>query len=217
MAGAALPDAPPVVRDQLVLPYFAGRDFVDAAFKRGGWDGVRAAWSRPPASTEQVLHPQKYEAGEAPRRVLAPTTWSGGASGRTLREGVLGEALVRTWLGEGSDSAAAGWGGDAFRCLDVGGRTLLVWRSEWDSPAEASEFLAAARRRLASVGTPVAREGWDVVTRGDWRFALGARNGGVELVSADAPAAFDSTLRGLGRADRTARDVSAVTRGAVAP
>jgi hypothetical protein len=36
MASAAVPDAPPVVRDQLVLPYFAGRDFVDAVFKRGG-------------------------------------------------------------------------------------------------------------------------------------------------------------------------------------
>jgi hypothetical protein len=30
MSAAAVPGAPPVVRDQLVLPYFAGRDFVQA-------------------------------------------------------------------------------------------------------------------------------------------------------------------------------------------
>jgi hypothetical protein len=213
MASAAVPDAPPVVRDQLVLPYFAGRDFVDAVFKRGGWDGVRAAWARPPGSTEQILHPEKYASGEAPRRVLAPSA----GAGRVVREGVLGEALVRTWLGEGSDRAAAGWGGDAFRCLDVGGRTLLVWRSEWDSPAEASEFLAAARHRMSSLGTPVAREGWDVVARGDSRFALGFRNGGVELVSADAPGTFDRALRTLGRADKAVRGVSGLTPVAPAP
>ena len=90
MAAAAVPGAPPVVRDQLVLPYFAGRDFVQALYKRGGWAAVRAAWSRPPASTEQVLHPEKYESGEAPRPVKAP---AGPSGARLLREGVLGEAL----------------------------------------------------------------------------------------------------------------------------
>ena len=198
MATAAVPGAPPVVRDQLVLPYFAGRDFVQALFKRGGWDAVRAAWSRPPASTEQVLHPEKYQAGEAPRAVRPP---AGPAGARLLREGVLGEALIRTWLGEGSDSAAAGWGGDAFACFDVDGRTLLVWRSEWDSEGEAAEFLAAARKRLASMGTgaPAERGGYWVVARGERRFALGARAGGVEFVSADAAGVFDRAVSGLTR------------------
>jgi hypothetical protein len=211
MAMAALPDAPPVIRDQLVLPYFAGRDFVDAVFKRGGWEAVREAWTRPPESTEQILHPAKYEAREAPRRVKAPRADSSASPGRTLREGVLGEALLRTWLGEGQEAAAEGWGGDAFQCLDVGGRTLLVWRTEWDSAAEASEFLAAARRRLAAFGSARPRQGWEVFTRGDWRLALGARNGGVELVSADAPGTFDAALRALGAAEASRGAVSSIT------
>jgi hypothetical protein len=214
MAAASLPDAPPVVRDQLVLPYFAGRDFVEAAFKRGGWEAVKAAWARPPASTEQVLHPGKYEGGEPPRLVVPP---AGPARARVLRDGVLGEALLRTWLGEGNEAAAAGWGGDAFRAMDVSGRTLLLWRSEWDAPQEAVEFLAAARRRLSALGAPASREGWQVFVRGEWRFALGARSGGVELVSADGPAVFDAALRKLGRAEVAGRDVSGLTPGRPAP
>ena len=196
MSAAAVPGAPPVVRDQLVLPYFAGRDFVQALYGGGGWEAVRAAWSRPPASTEQVLHPEKYRSGEGPRRVRTP---SGPSGARLLREGVLGEALVRTWLGEGNEAAAAGWGGDAFACFDVNGRTLLVWRSEWDDDAEAAEFLAAARKRLGAMGTASERGGFLVVTRGEERFALGRSTSGIEFVSADAAALFDHAVSGLTR------------------
>ena len=197
MAAAAVPGAPPIVRDQLVLPYFAGRDFVQDLFRRRGFEGIRAAWARPPASTEQVLHPEKYEAGEQPRRVALPP---GPPEGRVLREGVLGEALTRTWLGEGSEAGAAGWGGDAFRCSDVGGKTLLAWRSEWDSPFEAAEFLTAARKRWAGLATQE-KDGWQVFARGEWRFGLGARAGGVLLLASDSPSVFDAALGRAGRAE----------------
>jgi hypothetical protein len=190
MAAAPVPGAPPIVRDQLVLPYFAGRDFVQAVFRRRGFEGMKAAWAQPPASTEQVLHPEKYEAGEMPRWVVLA---SGPAGSRALREGVLGEALIRTWLGEGSEAAAAGWGGDAFRCSDVGGKTLLVWRTEWDTPSETAEFLAAARKRLAGLAM-IEKAGWQVFARGEWRFALTSRSGGVEFVASDSPAVLDAAL-----------------------
>jgi hypothetical protein len=195
MPVAAVPGAPPVVRDQLVLPYFAGRDFVQAVHQHGGWEAVRAAWTRPPASTEQVLHPEKYSSFEAPRRVDPPRGIAPRSS-RLLRAGVLGEALLRTWLGEGNERAAAGWGGDAFHCFDVDGRTLLSWRSEWDSASDAGEFLAAARRRL---GTPVGRprsDGFEVYSRGEWRFGLRERSGGVDLVSSNGGFAFEAALQG---------------------
>jgi hypothetical protein len=184
-----------VVRDQLVLPYFAGRDFVKALFDRGGWEAVKSAWASPPSSSEQVLHPEKYLSGERPRRVEA---LRGPPDGRLLRGGVLGEAFLRTWLGEGSEAAAAGWGGDAYRCFDLAGRTLLAWRSEWDSPKETQEFLAAAERRLLSLGKPAVRDGFLVFSRGDWRFGLRSHRGGVELVSADSLAVFEAALRRAG-------------------
>ena len=122
-----------------------------AVWQRGGWDAMKAAWSRPPASTEQVLHPEKYFAGEAPQRVDIAYQPPGG---KLLNEGVLGEMLVRTLLGEGSDAAAAGWGGDRFRVWDVGGKSLLAWRSAWDSPADLQEFRQALSARLGWSGKP---------------------------------------------------------------
>jgi hypothetical protein len=191
-----MPEVPPVLRDQLLLPYFAGRDFAQSLQKKGGWEALKQAWSRPPESTEQVLHPEKYEAREAPRPVdlsYAPR------SGRLINEGVLGEVLTRTFLGEGApEAAAAGWGGDRFRVWDVTGKTLLVWRSVWDSPADASEFLAAAQSRLLALHAAQAlRRGYRVFTSpGRW-VALGERASGIDFISSDDPQAFDAALASL--------------------
>ena len=53
LPAASVPGAPPVVRDQLVLPYFAGRDFVKALFDKGGWEAVqgRLGAARPPPAS----------------------------------------------------------------------------------------------------------------------------------------------------------------------
>ena len=48
----------------------------------------------------------------------------------------------------GAESAAEGWGGDGWRLYDAGSRTLLLWRSEWDTPADAREFRDRAARPL---------------------------------------------------------------------
>jgi hypothetical protein len=192
-----MPDVPPVLRDQLLLPYFAGRDFAQAVQRKGGWDALRQAWGRPPESTEQILHPEKYEAHESPRAVdlsYAP------AGGRLVNEGVLGEVLVKTFLGEGApDEASAGWGGDRYRAWDLSGKTLLVWRSVWDSPGDAQEFLSAAVSRLgaahAAEGT---RHGFRVFASPPWRFAVGERAGGVDFVSSEDGPAFEAALSAMG-------------------
>jgi hypothetical protein len=191
-----MPGVPAVLQDQLVLPYLVGRDFAREVWSRGGWDGLRQAWSRPPASTEQVLHPEKYFSGEAPR---APDLSYAPASGRMINEGVLGEILTRTLLGEGSDAAAAGWGGDLFRVFDVSGRTLLVWASGWDTPADAREFVEAARARFAARhGQPRVEGAFQVFGSGDWRFALAEQGGRVLLISSDDAPALQAALAAFG-------------------
>ena len=45
---------------QLELPYTAGADFAGSLYASGGFDAVDAAFADPPATTEQVLHPDKY-------------------------------------------------------------------------------------------------------------------------------------------------------------
>jgi hypothetical protein len=192
MPALALPDAPAVVRDQLVLPYVLGRDFADALVRAGGWDAVRRAWADPPTTTEQVLHPEKYLRREAARTVTLG--WAP-AGAPVVDEGVLGEMLTRTLLGDGSNAAAAGWGGDTFRAWDVGGSTLLVWKTAWDDAREAAEFDAALRARLAAGHAARAPEaGAAVFERDGWRAAVRADGATVTLVRSDAPAAFAAAL-----------------------
>jgi hypothetical protein len=194
MPSPEVPGAPPVIRDQLVLPYVAGRDFALALFKEGGQAALRAAWSRPPASTEQVLHPDKYRSGEEPRPVAA--VWSP-PGGKLLNEGVLGEMLIATLVGEPDGAAAAaGWGGDLYQVFDLEGRTLVVWRSVWDSPQDAAEFRSALERRLqADLGKPSIRRGFKVFAGRGWEYALGERAGAPLWLSSDSPAALEQALR----------------------
>lgn len=193
----AVPGAPRVLADQLVLPYIVGRDFARAVWQRGGWEAVKAAWSRPPASTEQVLHPEKFFAGEGPRPVDVTYQPAGGTA---VNEGVLGELLTRTLLGEGSDVAAAGWAGDQFRLWDVGGKSLLVWRSLWDTPSDLAEFRQALLSRLAAERTPAgARGAFRLFAAPPWRFAVGDTAGGMVLVSSDDERAFEAALAALAR------------------
>jgi hypothetical protein len=188
-----VPGAPPVVRDQLVQPYLAGLAFARAVWARGGAAALREAWSHPPQSTEQVLHPAKFFAREAPLPVVPTLVPPPGS--RLVSEGVLGELLLRTLVGEGAESAAEGWGGDGWRLWDVGGRTVLAWRSEWDLPKEAGEFHTALRTRLARRGAPSWHSGWEVFAgSGGRRLAVRRAGDAVELASADDAALLDRLI-----------------------
>jgi hypothetical protein len=192
-----LAGVPPVLRDHLLVPYLAGRDFARALHQRGGWPALREAWGRPPRSTEQVLHPEKFTAGEEPRPVAPPPAPEGG---RLILEGVLGEALTRTFLGGGSDVAAAGWGGDRYRVWDLSGRTLVVWRTEWDTPADAREFLEAARARFARTHARVqTSQGADVFGRGSWSLAMVAGPSRVTVVAGDDEGSVSAALLAASR------------------
>ncbi len=191
-----LPDAPPVIRDQLMQPYLAGLTLARALWARGGASAVRDAWANPPESTEQVLHPSRYFAREAPRRVTPGITPPPGA--RVLSEGTFGELLLRSLLEPGVESAAEGWGGDGWRLYDIGGRTLLCWRSEWDTPADAREFAEALRARFSRRTTrEPTRDGFELFRNGGgWLFATRSQGDAVEIVSGDDPLAVVRALAG---------------------
>jgi hypothetical protein len=210
-----VPGVPPVVRDQLVLPYVVGRDFARALQERGGWDALKAAWNAPPASMEQVLHPEKFFAREAPRVVRISYS---PPHGRPLTDGVLGELFTRTFLAAGTgedvpgfsgttatssegevETAAAGWGGDSYRAWDVRGKTLVVWRSEWDRVEDAREFQAAALRRLERThGARKNLQGAALFARTGWLLAVTASGDAVTIVSSDDPALVPAALKSVG-------------------
>jgi len=185
-----VPGAPPIVRDQLVQPYVVGLAFARALWAHGGPEAMREAWGRPPESTEQVLHPGKFLVRERPRRVVPAVAAPRGA--RLVSEGVLGELLLRTLVEGDAGPATEGWGGDGWRLWDVGGKTALAWRSEWDRPADAAEFDTALRARFARRGPGREQGGFEVFSgeRG-WRFAVRRAGDAVELVSADDAGLLD--------------------------
>ena len=144
-AGPALKDAPAVVQEQLIAPYFEGRRLAAAIYEAGGFAMLNEKLSRPPRSMEQVLHPEKFlEGTDEPDEVELAE-----ARGTTPDfEGTLGEFLIRVLLRDGTsfqhaEMAAEGWGGDRYAVLAAERGYRLVWRSRWDSENDAREFEAA--------------------------------------------------------------------------
>ena len=105
---------------------------------------------RPPASTEQILHPDAYLRVEQPRRVsLRGPVAALGAGWRPALRSTFGEWQTQKLLaragGTGSAQAAAGWGGDRYALLERGGERALVMRWTWDSGRDEAEFARALR------------------------------------------------------------------------
>jgi hypothetical protein len=144
---------PRYVREALVFSYAAGANFVSRLERRGGWAAVDGAFEEDaPASSEQIMHPRKYEAGERPVRVRLPGVRAALPPGaRVVARGDLGEFDTEQFLRDAngrrrSEEAAAGWGGsrlELWRLADGGDVLVMAWA--WDSARDAREFAAAAR------------------------------------------------------------------------
>ncbi|HSQ63648.1 MAG TPA: hypothetical protein VLM85_10560 [Polyangiaceae bacterium] len=157
---------PPYVQRSVFAPYTEGLRFVNALRRRGGWDEVDRAWTRPVLTTEQVLHPEKWESGEAAIEVAAPTfTALGGGWGSVEvdRKGELGARLVfESWTTpEQAARAAEHWGGDRVALAKDGSRAALAWRLRYDDApapdADAHARDAFAILARAALGTTAAK------------------------------------------------------------
>ena len=155
----------------------------------GGWPAVDALFTKMPESTEQILHPDKYTAGEAPIKVTLPddlatrlgTGWS------VPLQDTFGEYQLGIWLREGgvvgseATAAAAGWGGDRLAVMEgPDGAWAVVLDTTWDTDNDADRVRGCrqhCRRGLAAQGQHLgpgreARDGPDRVRR---RNTPGAR------------------------------------------
>jgi hypothetical protein len=152
-----LAEMPEILKQTLFFPYLSGLQLVMAARAAGGWAAVDALYATPPASTEQVLHPDKLASREVPIKVSFPVDLANrlGSGWSTDIEDTLGEFQLRVWLeaagrvpAETATAAAAGWGGDRVALVRDGDRLGAVLDTRWDSPGDAAEFAAAAQTTL---------------------------------------------------------------------
>jgi len=109
---------------------------------------IDQAYADPPTSTEQVMHPERYLAGDEPVPVHLPSLAVVLGNGWDLvHDGVVGEFLLALYLEnwhEESDAATAveGWGGDRCAVYYNGesGETLMALSTQWDTPTDARQF-----------------------------------------------------------------------------
>jgi hypothetical protein len=140
------------------FPYVDGPDFIDALVAAGGQARVDDAFRRPPTTSAEILHPDRYLAGQGRAPVPEVTP-----DGRDVDDGVVGEYLLGLVLAETvpqdqADRATAGWAGDRYVEWRSGRRYCVRTTVALDSAADVAELSVALRdwaadHRGATVGT----------------------------------------------------------------
>lgn len=141
--------APLWLKETLIFPYLAGADFVRWYLQNH--PGAMPFAAAMPVSSEQILHPERYAAGDVPTDVA----FAGPASDTVRYEDGLGEFETRLLFQELlPDSAgwraaalAAGWDGDRYQVIRAGPEAdALVWYSVWDDAEAAGRFARSLER-----------------------------------------------------------------------
>ncbi len=154
----ALANAPAYLQGALTFPYEYGTAFAQAIVSALDWEALDAIWRNPPASTEQIIHPEKYGQDE-PVAVALPANLARalGAGWQEALRDVWGEAdlilLTQEALGDEAYAVADGWGGSQYVYLTgPAGRSLFAIELAWDSTTEAREGGEGLAAWLADAG-----------------------------------------------------------------
>jgi len=151
-----LKKAPPFIKDSLMFPYFSGLTFSIGVLKSGGWPAFTSVFARPPANTQQILHPDLYFANRAPTplKVDLPAA-APGENWVLLEENSLGELgwkeVLKQFLDEPRAKAvAAEWDGDAYATFEQKNskRLMLFTRIRLADIVSASRFFTEYAKAL---------------------------------------------------------------------
>lgn len=144
--------APLYIRESLVFPYADGMAFQDAAFRKFGREAFSEVFLRPPASSGQILHPERY-LGHGGVVILSAPPIPDARQFRKLLDGSLGELDLRVLLSQYTTPAE----GEALAAHLAGGAYELYERkddkspvlglaSAWDSMESAREYFEQYRK-----------------------------------------------------------------------
>ena len=141
----------------------------------GGRRAVSTSLSRPPESTEQIFHIDKFLERERPTKIAFPAEAAGL---RRLSVGSFGELDVRTLLAVVGaprvDATGSGWAGGRTAIYGGGGSSAALVVLAWDTSADADEWARAVPTYLGlALGSPDAKPSpceatmcWQIGTRG---------------------------------------------------
>lgn len=147
-----LDSAPRIIQRELGFPYEEGLFFVQTIYEENGWRLVDEIYTRPPLSTEHILHPDLYLLYEEPHQVELPplddylNDGDQAAEWELLLNHPVGEFYIQEHLLQHTDQrmardAAAGWGGDQMQLYATAQDEIVVsWRLSWDTTTDAEEF-----------------------------------------------------------------------------
>jgi hypothetical protein len=163
-----IPDVPFALLQLIGAPYQYGPDLVAALRDDGGRERLDGAFADPPNTSEEVLHPETYLAGDEARAEIQQRPE---ADGEVVWDGVLGELFIQLALEQEvpdqAEAASEGWGGDWATSWRDGERSCMRAAMVGDTPADSDELYAAWSAwadeidRTASVDQ---REAGDMVT-----------------------------------------------------
>jgi hypothetical protein len=148
--------APRFLRETLLFPYLRGQEFCQALYAQGGWQALAEAFRHPPASTAEILHPERFLAKPRPEPVAIDFPDSTVLGQQPLADNVLGEfglrQLFARWLhDEAPDNAAAeGWRGDRYLVYGDAKASGYVWKIACAGEAAAGRLCTALRAALAA-------------------------------------------------------------------
>jgi len=227
MSLEGLEDAPPFLWKPMVGAYSLGASFlvrsssmIQGQMKSASPVDLHLAFRRPPLSSEQVLHPEKYwDRDKRDDPIKIELNLSGLPDGwKVLGEDTLGEmglglviepekkrggltGALQMLSAKFTYPASEGWGGDRYVLLGNAGARVVFLMTRWDSTVDQEEFkkaidgrstyFRAALTALSAEGVPAPiLEQLDAGERG---CALGLATG----TAADEYAALRQTVLGF--------------------
>ncbi len=140
--------APAFLKDALIFPYLSGLTFSAAILKPTGWEGLPAIFTKPPVSTQQILHPALYRSGKVPEPLALPSLEKAlGPEWTKLEENVMGEfgwkEVLKQFLGEPrAKPLSAAWDGDRYAVYEQKQtkRLVLITRERLTTQEQAERF-----------------------------------------------------------------------------
>ncbi|MGA1847949.1 MAG: hypothetical protein ACMUHB_01290 [Thermoplasmatota archaeon] len=133
-----------ILSEMTYFPYEGGLTFVEEVYEEGGYEAVNGLFTtKPPLSSEQVLHYHKYKNYEEPLDVNKTLDIDGFDLQFTS---VVGEKLLTELLEFNaggifpSTGLASGWGGDSFQYYHDGEDFIVLLATRWDSMVDNNRF-----------------------------------------------------------------------------